>query len=62
MSKCFKEHSAVVVKKEFQLRKAFNFFKTFTKCNTSMNESSIACIAMCSLVMSPYPRDLIMMS
>jgi len=23
----FKEHSAVVVKKEFQLRKAFNFFK-----------------------------------
>jgi len=27
MSKHLKEHSAVAVKKEFQLRKAFNFFK-----------------------------------
>jgi len=27
ISKCLKEHSAVVVKKEFWLRKAFNFFK-----------------------------------
>jgi len=27
ISKQLKEHSAVVVKKEFQLRKAFNFFK-----------------------------------
>jgi len=27
MSKRLKENSAVVVKKEFQLRKAFNFFK-----------------------------------
>jgi len=27
MSKHLKEHSTVVVKKEVQLRKAFNFFK-----------------------------------
>jgi len=27
VSKRLKEHSAVVVNKEFQLRKAFNFFK-----------------------------------
>jgi len=27
MSRSLKEHSAEVVKKEFQLRKAFNFFK-----------------------------------
>jgi len=27
VSKRLKEHPAVVVKKEFQLRKAFNFFK-----------------------------------
>jgi len=27
VSKRLKEHSAVVVKKEFRLRKAFNFFK-----------------------------------
>jgi len=30
-SKRFKEHSAIVVKKEFWLRKAFNFFKNVTK-------------------------------
>jgi len=34
--KHLKEHSAVVVKKEFRLRNAFNFLKTFTKRNTSM--------------------------
>jgi len=36
-----------------------DLFKTFNKWNTS-----IACVAMCScsLVMSPYPRDLIVMS
>jgi len=33
MLRHLKEHSAVVVKKEFQLRKAFNFC---TKYNTSM--------------------------
>jgi len=27
VSKLLKEHSAVVIKKEFRLRKAFNFFK-----------------------------------
>jgi len=25
-------------------------------------EGSIACVAMCSLVMSPYPRELVVMS
>ena len=43
--KQLKEQSAVVVKKEVQLRKAFNFFK---------NVDSIAHVAMRSLVMSPY--------
>jgi len=31
MSKRLKEHSAVVVKKEFQLRKAFTSLKMFAK-------------------------------
>jgi len=31
VSRCLKEHSAIVVKKEFWLRKALNFLKTFTK-------------------------------
>jgi len=53
VSKCLQEHSAVV-KKEFRLRKAFNFFKNAYKIKHWYENSTR--VAICSLVMSPYPH------
>ena len=58
----------MVVEKEFRLKKAFYFFKKSLISEVLQYEGGkiifkiIACVAMFSLVMSPYPRELIVMS